>query len=573
MTNARIAAILQETADLLELDGANTFRVRAYRNAAHALEALAESAAERVIDKREPLTLIQGIGADLAEKITVIVETGDLPLRAELRDRIPAGVLDMLRLPGLGPKKAAALFKELGIKSLEELKTACEKHRVQALKGFGKKTEEAILQGIPLAAAAGARLPWHEVDQIVEAVRTYLEESAHVKRLAFAGSYRRGKDTVGDLDVLVTSDSPSLVMEHFSRWPEIGHSLAQGETKQSVRLRSGFQVDVRVVPQESFGAALQYFTGSKEHNIHIRGLAKDKGLKINEYGVYANDKYLAGAEEVDVYQTLGLPLFPPELREGRWEFQDNASQIMRDLVSLQDLHGDLHMHTTASDGSASLLQMAEAAIAHGFQYIAITDHSQRVSMARGLTPERVLAQWQEIDLLNKQLKGRITVLKGIEVDILEAGGLDLPDNVLAQADWVVASIHYGQSQSKDQITARVLEALAHPSVSGIAHPTGRLLGKRPSYELDMEAVFDAAVRFGKCLELNANPLRLDLDDLACASAASRGIPIVINSDSHSANGFDVLRHGIRQARRAGLSKQQVLNTHSWKEVRKILGRN
>ena len=388
-----------------------------------------------------------------------------------------------------------------------------------------------------------------------------------------AGSYRRGKETVGDLDVLVDSDEFDAVMDHFGEFPPIDEVIARGDTKMSVRLDSGLQIDLRVVPTESFGAALQYFTGSKEHNVALRGLAKNRGLKINEYGVFRLDdeKQIAGSTEDEVYRTMDLPTFPPELRENRGEFDLAAEGDLPELITLADIRGDLHMHTTASDGRASIEEMAAAAKARGLEYIAITDHSKRVSMARGLDADRLRTQWDEIDQLNEKLKG-ITVLKGIELDILEDGRLDLEDDVLALADWVVASIHYGQKQPREKITERIVGALANPHVCAIAHPTGRILNRREPYDVDLEAVFAKAVEHGKLLELNANPARLDLNEIYCAAARRQGIPIVINTDAHSVEGLDVLRFGIVQARRAGLTKGDVANTRTWPQMKKLIGK-
>jgi DNA polymerase (family 10) len=387
--------------------------------------------------------------------------------------------------------------------------------------------------------------------------------------------------------VLVESKDIVAVMDHFAKFEGIDTVLGRGETKMSVRLHNALQIDVRVVPAESFGAALQYFTGSKAHNVVIRGMAKDRGLKINEYGVFrveegakkkgAKDKdeaietYIAGRTEKDVYATLDLPLFPPELRENRWEFEWVAEGKLPKLVELDDIQGDLHMHTTETDGQATLEEMVVAAKARGLKYIAITDHSKRVTMANGLNADRLLRQWEQIDKLNAKLRG-FEVLKGVEVDILERGGLDIDDDCLSHADWVVASVHYGQNQPRDQITKRIVDALENPNVCAIAHPTGRLLNRRKAYEVDLEAMFDAAKRHHKFLELNSNPARLDLDDVACAACRERGIPIVINTDAHSATGLSALRYGILQARRAGLSKQDVANTRPWKEMRKLLWR-
>ena len=576
MTNAHIADTFDHLADLLEFQNANPFRVRAYRNAARTIRGLADSLAARVDEGDRPLTEIDGIGADLADKIKSLLVTGTIPLLEELKAQIPASVLALMRIPGLGPKKAAALFQQLDIRDLDQLRAACEAGKVRALKGFGAKTEQTILEGISLAEVAGQRLYWSDADELAQALRAHLSSLDVVERLELAGSYRRGKETVGDLDVLVVSRDVAAVMDRFGQFPTVAQVSGRGETKMSVRTESGFQVDLRVVPAESFGAALQYFTGSKEHNVVLRGRAKQRGLKINEYGVFRIDgeqeTYVAGAEEADVYATLGLPVFPPELREGRHEYEWADGGKLPALIEVAQIRGDLHMHTTATDGAASIEEMIAAARKRGLEYIAITDHSQRVSMARGLDPERVLAQWREIDEINKRLAGEFLVLKGIECDILEKGGMDLPDDVLAQADWVLASVHYGQRQSREQITERILGAIENPHVSAIAHPTGRLINRREAYEVDLDAVFRAAIQHRKLLELNANPARLDLDDIHCAAAAERGIPIVVNTDAHSIDGLDVLRYGILQARRAGLTARHVANTLPWSQLKKLVGK-
>jgi DNA polymerase (family X) len=408
-------------------------------------------------------------------------------------------------------------------------------------------------------------------------------ECKSIEQLEVAGSYRRGKETVGDLDILVDSTSPDEVMNRLAEHASVEQILGRGDTKMSVRLATGLQVDLRIVPAESFGAALQYFTGSKEHNVVLRGLAKDRGLKINEYGVFrvsgdpdaagpTAGEYIAGRSEEEVYAALDLPLFPPEMRENRREFEWARAGKLPRLIELADIVADLHMHTTATDGKHTLDEMVAAAQARGLKYIAITDHSKRVSMANGLDAGRALEQWKAIDALNKKLKN-LRVLKGIEVDILEQGGLDLPDEVLTQADWVMASVHYGQSQPAEQITRRIIGAIENPHVTAISHPTGRLINKRQSYEVDLEAVFDAAVKHGKFMELNANPRRLDLDDVNCAAAKRHGIPIVISTDAHSIGNLEMMRYGILQARRAGLTKEDVVNTRPWEEVKSMIRRS
>jgi DNA polymerase (family 10) len=569
-TNAEIAYVFDQVADLLEFQNANAFRVRAYRNAARTITNLTEPLASIAADANRKLTDIDGIGADLATKIKSLVETGSLPLLTELQAQVPESVLALVRVAGLGPKKAAALHKELGINSLDELRQACVDQKVRELKGFGAKTEATILAGLELASTSQDRMLWAEADEIVAAVRAYLADCPGVEQLEAAGSYRRGKETVGDLDFLVTATDGNAVMDRLAAFGGVTQIIGRGDTKMSVRLRTGMQVDLRVVPAESFGAALQYFTGSKEHNVVLRGRAKDHGLKLNEYGVFRGDEFIAGRTEEDVYRALELPCFPPEMRESRGEFEWAAQGELPRLIELGDLVGDLHMHTTETDGKASLEEMVAAAQARGLRYIAITDHSQRVSMANGLSGDRARRQWEQIDRLNATLKD-FRVLKGIECDILERGGMDLPDDVLAEADWVVASVHYGQNQPREQITRRIVVALRNPYVSAIAHPTGRLINRRKAYEVDLDEVYAVAKAERKFLELNANPWRLDLDDVACAAAKRHGIPIVISTDAHSVRDLDKMRYGVLQARRAGLTKKDVANARPWDELRTLLG--
>jgi len=424
-----------------------------------------------------------------------------------------------------------------------------------------------------------------------QALLAHLKPCPSVKQIELAGSYRRGRETIGDLDIVAESTDPNEVMDRLGEFAQVATVLGRGDTKMSVRLSNDLQVDLRIVPQQAFGAALVYFTGSKQHNIVLRGRAKDRGLRINEYGVFrvpkgaksadddeekeakagppTNLEYIAGRTEADVYATLDLPWFPPELREARWEFDWAAEGKLPKLIEAADIQGDLHMHTTESDGKASLEEMAAAARQRGLKYIAITDHSKRTSMANGLDATRLRRQWEQIDRYNETQKGFV-VLKGVEVDILERGGLDLDDQVLSEADWVVASVHYGQNQPAEQITRRIVDALANPNVAAIAHPTGRIINRRKPYEVDLEAVYEAAKKHGKLLELNANPARLDLNDIHCAAARRHGIPIVISTDAHSTLGLDVLRFGILQARRAGLTKADVANTQSWAKVKKLL---
>ena len=575
MTNAQIADSFDQIADILEFQGANPFRVRAYRNSARTIRDYSESLAAIVEERPEALTEIDGIGDDLAKKIIVLVNTSHLPMLEELKNQVPESVLALMRIPGLGPKKAAALHKELNIQSLEQLKAACEAQQVRGLKGFGAKTEQVILQGIALAQTAGQRILWADADALVQALREHLSGCPQIEQLEFAGSYRRGKDTVGDLDILVVSAAVEQVMDRLGSFPQLADVIVRGDTKMSIRTEQHVQVDLRVVPAESFGAALQYFTGSKEHNVVVRGRAKDQGLKINEYGVYrvhdGQDERIAGRTEAEVYATIGLPEFPPELRENRQEFIWAAAGKLPELITLADIRGDLHMHTHATDGAASIMEMVHGAIARGLSYIAITDHSQRVSMARGLDATRVRAQWKEIDELRPELPADFTLLKGIECDILEKGGMDLPDDVLAEADWVLASVHYGQKQPRQEITERIFEQVYH-----ILDPVdiGQSRGdvnRREPYDVDLDAVFATAKKQRKFLELNANPYRLDLNDVYCSAAKQQGIPLVIDTDAHSVDGLAVMRYGILQARRGGLMKGDIANTRSWKDLQKLRG--
>lgn len=574
MTNREIADVFDEIADLLEFQNANPFRVRAYRNGARKIADLTEPVAAIAAAPDRQLTDLEGIGKDLAEKTATLLATGSLLMLEELRAEVPPTVLALMRVPGLGPKKAAALHSELGISTLEELRAACEAQQIRALKGFGAKTEETILKGLAIAEQADQRTRWNEADRIVADLLAHLRPTPEIKQLEMAGSYRRRCETVGDLDVLVEASDCEAPMDRLAGYPGVADVIARGDTKMSVRLASGMQVDLRVVPAESFGAALQYFTGSKDHNVIVRGLAKQAGLKVNEWGVFRvnddeSETYLAGRTEAEVYAALGLPCFPPEMREAREEFRWAEAGQLPTLVELDDIRGDLHMHTTASDGTGTLEEMIAAAQARGLEYIAITDHSKRVSMASGLDAERLRLQWAEIDRVRGNFPG-IEVLKGIECDILEKGGMDLDDDVLAEGDWVIASVHYGQNQSRQQITERILGALENPHVDIVAHPTGRLINRREAYEVDIDKVIAAAAQHRKFLELNANPLRLDLNDIHCAAAKRAGVPIVISTDAHSPAGLEVMRYGILQARRGGLTPANVANTLPWAKFKKLL---
>jgi DNA polymerase (family 10) len=571
MQNATIAAAFEELAELLELQGANPFRIRAYRNAARTIESLSQDIVGLVAKPGHDLTQLSGIGKDLAEKIETFVATGSLKPLDELRSQFPPDVLQMLRIPGLGPKKVVALMDELQIKSLADLRAAAEAGQIATLKGFGKKTEQTILEGLSIAEQAGQRVLLAVAKTAAEEIAADLRALASITQVDVAGSCRRRKETCGDLDVLAISSDSAAAMDRLAAHPLVEKVLARGETKQRVRLRTGLELDLRVVPEESYGAALQYFTGSKEHNIVIRRRAQERGLKLNEYGVYRGDEYVAGRTEEDVYATVDLPWIPPELRENRGEIELAERGELPKLVEVADIQGDLHMHTTATDGRATIREMAEAAKARGLKYIAITDHSKRVSMARGLDATRLRAHWQEIDKVRGQISG-IEILCGVECDILEDATMDLDDEVLSEADLVIGVLHYGLKQPREQIMARLMTAIRNPYVDIIGHPSGRMIGHRPGADIDYAALFQAAADHGVLLEINASPERLDLDDVQAAAAKAHGIPIVIDTDSHSTEGFRTVEYGVYQARRAGLTKADIANTRSPAAFRKMLRR-
>ncbi len=571
MENPEIAQVFDEVADLLALQEANPFRVRAYRNAARTIRDLAEPAAQLVAEPGRSLEELPGIGVDLAGKIRTLLQTGDLPLRRELRRQVPAGLRDLLGVPGLGPKRAQLLYQRLGIRSLDKLRRAACAHRVRELEGFGTKTEENILRGLAHLEEVGRRVYLAEAKVYADALVRHLKAAPGVRQVEVAGSFRRRQETVGDLDVLVACDRAAKAMGRMAAYEGVAEVVARGPTKMTVRLTTGLHVDLRVVPAVSYGAALQYFTGSKAHNILLRRMAQERGLKVNEYGVFRGERRVAGRTEEDVYAALGLPWIPPELREARGEIERALRGQLPTLLELDDVRGDLHMHTRVTDGRSSLEDMVRAAGKRGYAYVAITDHSKRVTMARGLDAPRLRRHWKAIDQLAGLVRG-LTLLRGVELDILEDGTLDLPDDVLAEADWVIASIHYGQNQSRERITRRLLNAIRNPHVDAIGHPTGRLIGQRKGYDVDLEAVLKAAAEEGCFMELNCQPSRLDLDDVALAAARELGIPVVLGSDAHSVEELGLMEFGVYQARRAGLEAKDVANARPLPQFRKLLAR-
>jgi DNA polymerase (family X) len=567
--NAEVARLFREVADLLEIQVANPFRVRAYRTAARVVEECPERMEELACDGLKRLDALPGIGPDLAGKIEEIVRTGQLAMLSELQEETPRGAVELMRIPTVGPKRARVLVENLRIGSLDELREAAQAGRIRALPGFGEVTERKLLHELEIQAGAEARILRPGALQYGEALLAYLRARKGVKCAEIAGSYRRCRETVGDLDVLVSAGRDSDVMAAFVAYPEVAEIIASGPTRAAIRLRSGLQVDLRKVPDAGFGAALHYFTGSKAHNIAIRRMGQKLGLKINEYGVYRGKKRVGGKTEEEVFEAVGLPWIPPELREERGEIEAAAAGRLPALVQLEQIRGDLHVHTKATDGRNSLEEMAEAAEALGYEYLAITDHSPAVRIALGMKPAGFRRQWKEIDTLNAR-GGKLRLLKGAEVDILPDGTLDLPDEVLEELDVVVASIHSKLDLSEREQTRRVVKALGHRCVDVLGHPTGRLIGRRGPAALDLDQVLAAAADHGVMLEVNSQPDRLDLDDLAVRASAKRDLKLVISTDAHSTAELRFMRWGVDQARRGWAELQRIANTLSLEDLLPLL---
>jgi DNA polymerase (family 10) len=568
--NEDIARHFEEIADLLEIQGANPFRVRAYRNGARAVRALGRSLAD-LVEEGADLSELPDIGDALAKKIVELLQSGTTEAMKQLHTELPASLEDLLRIPALGPKRVKALYSDLGIKTLAQLERAAKAGKVRELPGFGSKTEAKILEALAAHRTKKQRMLLATAVDYAEPLVTYLQRTSGVDQVIVAGSYRRGRETVGDLDILVTAPKGSKLMSRFVDYDEVAEVVSRGTTRSSVLLRSGLQVDLRLVPPESLGAALHYFTGSKAHNIQLRRLGQRRGLKINEYGVFKGQRRIAGEDERSVFASVGLPWIPPELREGSDELEAAAAGQLPDLIEPGDLRGELHCHTNATDGHASLREVAHAAKARGLKYLAITDHSKRLSMVHGLDVKRLRRQLTEIDALNAELKG-ITLLKGIECDILDEGRLDLPDEILGELDLVIGAVHYKFNLPRGKQTERILRAMDHRYFSILAHPTGRLLEEREPYAADLERIIVHAAGRGCFLELNSQPRRLDLDATACRMAKDAGVLVAIDTDAHSVNDLDHRRFGIGQARRGWLEKGDVLNTRGLRELRKLLAR-
>ncbi len=569
--NAEIADIFSRYADLLEIDGANQYRVRAYRTAARNITNLSRSIAD-MVRQEEDLSGLPGIGRDLAGKLAGMVRTGGFAQFEELEKKLPAGLIDIIRVAGLGPKRAGVLYRELGISDIPALEEAARAGKVRELPGFAAKMEQAILADIRRKGGAQAekRLKISVAREIARPLLDYLKKAKGVKKVAAAGSYRRGMETVGDLDILVTHGRGSDVMGRFVSYEDVERVISEGDTRSSVVLRFGLQVDLRAVSEESYGAALHYFTGAKAHNVEIRKMGVKKGLKINEYGVFRGERRIAGKTEAEVYKQVGLPYIEPELRENRGEIEAAQEGKLPALVEPEDIRGDLHTHTSATEGHASLEEMANAAREKGYEYLAITDHSKHLSMTHGLDEKRLRAQMEEIDRLNEKLSGFV-VLKGIEVDIMEDGSLDLSDDVLRGLDLLVCSVHYKFNLPRERQTERIIRAIRNsPVFTILAHPTGRLIGEREPYEVDMEKVTRAARECGCALEVNAQPERLDINDIHGKMARDMGVMVAISTDAHGVNDFNFMDYGVLQARRGWLEAGDVLNTRNRAELKALL---
>jgi DNA polymerase (family 10) len=567
--NSDVADIFTQIADLLEIQGSNVFRVRAYRNAARTVGGLSQSV-EDLVMRNEDLTRLPGIGKDLAEKIGEIVTTGKLSLLEQLKGELPPGLSDLMKISGLGPKRVQILHDKLGVGDLTSLKKAAAEKKIRKLPGFGEKTEQTIIEELDRVRGEEKRLRISVAEEIADSLVEYLKKSRGIKDITVAGSYRRRKETVGDLDILTTSEKGSDIMDRFVKYGDVEKALSKGETRSSVLLRTGVHVDLRVVPDVSYGAAMHYFTGSKAHNIAIRTLGVKKGLKINEYGVFRGSRRIAGRTEDEVFGSVGLPFIPPEMREDQGEIEAAMRGQLPRLLTLKEIRGDLHVHTNVTDGKNTLEEMAEAAKKRGYRYMAITEHSRHVTVARGLKPEGLARRIKEIERFNA--KSDILILRGIEVDILEDGTLDLPDDILKELDLTVCAVHYKFNLSREKQTERIIRAMDNPYFTILAHPTGRLINERRPYEVDMERLILAAKERGCFMELNAHPLRLDLRDADCKMAKEIGVKVAISTDAHSIGDLDLMRFGIGQARRGWLEAGDVLNTRTWEEMKKLLTR-
>jgi DNA polymerase (family 10) len=565
MDNRHYARILSEVAALSQIKGVNRFKVRAFENAVRTIEGLSDSLEDYI--ERDELESLSGIGSSIAEDIRQIAETGTCDIHDQLLSELDPGLLDLLKIQGLGPKRIKTIYEELGVSNLAAMKEAATEGQIQQLSGLGAKTEQKILDEIERLSKYTGRRPLPEARSVAESIVEELQEVPGLERIAVAGSIRRGRETVGDIDILVTTDDPAAIVETFVALPQVDEVLASGDTKTSVRLVDELQVDVRVVDKDVFGSALHYFTGSKEHHIQLRTRAKKAGLKISEYGVFRveDDERLASRTEEDVFAALDLPYIPPELREGLGEIESAESGELPSLVEDDQILGDVHMHTTETDGRNSILEMARAAKSRGLEYIAITDHSEAVTVANGMTPERFRDHMERIREANAKIED-FEILTGIEVDILADGSLDMDHALLAEADWVVGSVHSKFNLDQAAMTERLVKAVETGLISALGHPTGRILGGRDGYVYDFDAVLEAVGEYGVAMEINGSVGRLDLNAEKARTARARGAKIILGSDAHSTRGLDDMRFAVQQARRGWLESSSVLNTLSAQEL-------
>jgi DNA polymerase (family 10) len=569
MVNEEIADIFEKMSRVLAFKGANRFRALAYERAARSLRDLEEDLIE--LARKGELEEIPGIGKDLAGKIEEYIKTNRIRLYDQERSGVPEGLIALMNIPGLGPKTLSLLREKYRISDLDDLRRALDTGELEKLRGFGKKKVENLKRGVNLWLAGHQRLPLGVALPIAERLLDDLKKIERVKRVDIAGSLRRQRETIGDLDFLVISQDSPRALREFTRLPLVKQVIELGDTRATVIIEGGVQVDVRAVAEESYGAALQYFTGSKQHNVHLRTLAQKKGLKLNEYGVFRGEKRLGGAEEEDVYRLVGVPVMPPELREDRGEIEAAVEERLPKLIELGDLRGDLHTHSDYSDGRATIEEMVEGAAALGYDYIALTDHSPSARIARGLDRNRLKKKIEEIEGVRKR-RGhhKPQILLGAEVDILADGRLDYPDDILALFDVVIAGVHSSFRQSRDRMTKRMLDALSNPYVHILAHPLTRLMGSREPAEFDFERIVEAAVEAGVALELNSQPLRLDLTDMMARAAQEAGALLAINTDAHSVGQLELIRYGVSQARRGWVEARSVVNSWTWAKLSRWL---
>jgi DNA polymerase (family 10) len=570
MENSQIAAIFDEIADILEIQGENAFRIRSYRNAARTVGDLPDRL-EDLAAAGKDLRELPGIGESLAQKIAEILASGTCKTIEDLRKQLPPHLTDLLKVKGLGPKRAKVLHEKLGIKSIEELKAAAEAGNIRDLEGMGEKTEQNILKGLATLAAEAGRISVKQAAEHADSICRHLDRTKSIRRYELAGSFRRRRETIGDLDVLVEAADRQAAAKGILAYPAIEETLASGGEKVTVRLASGLQVDFRFIEAESFGAAQMYFTGSKAHNILLRKRAQKGGLKLNEYGLFRGAKRVAGRTEEEVFKALGLAWIPPELREDRGEIDAAEKGELPKLVELKDLRGDLHAHTDATDGASTLEEMVAAARKRGYEYLAITDHSKAVTVAHGLDDAAVRRHADRIREHAAGL-GKFMLLAGVEVDILKDGRLDLAEKVLADLDWVCASVHSAFEMPEDKMTDRLLAAVRSGVVHALGHPFGRLIGKRDPIRFDADRIFAACRENRVCLEINSYPDRLDLPDVYCKRARELGCTMVISTDSHRTIDYDLIELGVSVARRGWLEKGDVLNTRPAAALRKLLKR-